>query len=308
VRIGVVRSGLVEARHDVTVVAAAAGRIVERIGDDESPFYLRSALKPFQTAVAQRMGAGLGPEQTAVVSASHGGQPVHLAYVRAILAEAGLDETSLRCPPARPLGAGADRTAARLGDLEERPIYHNCSGKHAGMLRACAARGWPLDYTDPGHPLQKEILDYAADVCGGDPRPVGVDGCGVPTVRSTVAGLALAFARLAADAELAEVYDAMHRFAALTSDGGRAEAVLACWADAAVKGGAMACIGLAHRSGVGIAAKCWTGQKEPAVMGVVAMADRLGLVGGYPREMLSSLAAPPVLGGGRRVGSYEVVG
>jgi len=123
-----------------------------------------------------------------------------------------------------------------------------------------------------------------------------------------VAGLAGAFSRLAGDPDLAEVYDAMHRFGALTSDGDRAEAILACWADAAVKGGAMACIGFAHRSGIGIAAKCWTGQKEPAAMGIVAMADRLGLLTDHPREMLAGLASPPVLGGGRPVGAYEVIG
>jgi L-asparaginase II len=308
VRIGVVRSGLVEARHDVTVVAAGPGGVIDRIGADDTPFYLRSAIKPFQAAVARRLGAGLGPEQTAVVSASHGGQPVHLAYVRAVLAEAGLTEEALRCPPARPLSPGADRRAALGGDLQPRPIYHNCSGKHAGMLRACIARGWPLDYTDPDHPLQREILEYVGDVCGCDPRPVGVDGCGVPTVRSTVAGLAAAFSRLASDAELVPIFDAMHRFAALTSDGDRAEAQLACWADAAVKGGAMACIGLAHRSGIGIAAKCWSGQKEPAAMGVVVMAGRLGLLNGHPRTMLAGVESPEVLGGGRPVGEWEVLG
>ena len=39
----------------------------------------------------------------------------------------------------------------------------NCSGKHAAMLAACVARGWPLaGYLDPEHPLQREVR--------GDPR------------------------------------------------------------------------------------------------------------------------------------------
>src|SRR5690348_17995335 len=38
-------------------------------------------------------------------------------------------------------------------------LYHNCSGKHAGMLAVCRARGWPTEgYRLPEHPLQQEIL------------------------------------------------------------------------------------------------------------------------------------------------------
>jgi L-asparaginase II len=202
----------------------------------------------------------------------------------------------------------ADRDAAFGGDREERPIYHNCSGKHAGMLRACAAQGWPLDYPDPDHPLQREIISYVAEVAGCDPGPVGVDGCGVPTLRATVACLATAYARLATDPDLAEVADAMYRFASLTSDWDRAEARLARWVPAAVKGGAMACLGLAHQTGIGIAAKCWSGQREPAAMGVILMLQRLGLLSGHPLEALDPVASPGVLGGGRRVGAFEVRG
>ena len=68
----------------------------------------------------------------------------------------------------------------------------------------------------------------------------------------------------------------------------------------------MACIGIAHLSGVGIAAKCWSGLMEPAVMGIIVMLRRLGLLAGYPVEMLAQVANPPVLGGGRPVGSFEV--
>ncbi len=298
---------MVEARHDVTVVAADSVGVIESSGDTGDRFFLRSAAKPFQAAVSQRLGAGLGTEQLAMVGASHGGQPVHIAYIRGMLAEVGLDESHLLCPPSRPMSIGADRRLAAAGDVEERPIYHNCSGKHAGMLRACVSRGWSLEYTDPGHPLQQENLAFVEEMAGCDPRPIGVDGCGIPTLRSTVAGLATAFAGLASDPGLAEVSGAMYRYSSLTADGDRSEALLSRWAGGTVKGGAMACIGIAHLSGVGIAAKCWSGLMEPAVMGIIVMMRRLGLLADHPAEMLAQVANPPVLGGGRTVGSFEVM-
>ena len=306
-RIGAVRSGLVEARHDVSVVAATIDGTVASFGTLGEPFFLRSAAKPFQAAVSQQLGAGLGTEQLAVASASHGGQPVHIAYARAMLEEVGLDESHLLCPPSRPSVLAADRRAAARGDSEERSIFHNCSGKHAAMLRACQAQGWSLHYTDEDHPLQQRNLEFFEEMTGCDPRPVGVDGCGVPTLRCTVTGLAGAFAKVATAPEMAEVAAAMYRYSSLTGDGDRGDTRLSRWGSSTVKIGAMGCIGVAHQSGVGVAAKCWSGDFGVALMGVIAMLRHLSLLSDYPFEALADEAAPPVLGGGRPVGAFEVL-
>lgn len=306
--LGVVRSGLVESRHPVTVAAVdAAGTIVFRSGgDQDTVFFLRSAAKPIQVAVSQRCGAALAPEQLAVGAGSHGGQPVHVALVEAMLASAGLECSHLLCPPVRPASESARRRAAAAG-VGPRRVFHNCSGKHAAMLRACAARGWPLDYPRPSHPLQQEILTEVADSTGEDAGPVGVDGCGVPTFRGTAVGLARVYARLAADPGLTAVADAMARFAPLTSDGDRAEAELARWCHAVVKGGAQGCLGLAWRGGIGIGVKCWTGDGEAAAAAAAAAARRLGLLSEHGWEMLAGVAHPLVEGGGRPVGRLEVL-
>jgi len=309
VLVGEVRSGLVEARHPVTVAAVdGSGRPVASFGEAiDRPFYFRSAAKPFQGLVSQRFGAALVPEQLAVACGSHGGQPVHLAYVATMLAEVGLDVSALRCPPSWPRSASATRRVAAAG-LTLRPLFHNCSGKHAAMLRACAAQGWSTaDYTDPGHPLQRAVLVYAGDVTGEPLTPVGVDGCGVPTFRVTVPGLAAAYARLATDPDLAPVADAMYRFSSLTSDGELPEAELARWVPGVVKGGARGCVGLAWYGGLGIAAKAWTGEISVAVIGVIEMLRRLGLLPAYQEEALASVARPAVLGGGRPVGALEPI-
>jgi len=69
----------------------------------------------------------------------------------------------------------------------------------------------------------------------------------------------------------------------------------------------MGCIGAAHQSGVGIAAKCWSGQFEVAVMAVIEMLRHLRMISDYPLQALADVANLPVLGGGVPVGTYEVL-
>ena len=307
--LGVVRSGLVESRHPVSVVAVdSRGTIVFHSGADQgTEFFLRSAAKPFQAAVSQRNGAGLAPEQLAVAAGSHGGQPVHVALVEEMLASAGLGPEHLLCPSSLPSSESAARRLAAAGEVEPGPLFHNCSGKHTAMLRACAVQGWPLAYTDPSHPLQQEIL-AEVEVSTREPAgPIGVDGCGVPTFRGTVVGLARAFARLATDPALAPVAQAISRFTPLTGDGDRAETELARWCPAAVKGGAQGCVGVAWLGGLGVAAKCWTGESAPAAAAAALALRRLGIRSDHGWEMLAGVVRPMVTGGGRPVGHLEVL-
>jgi len=302
--VGVVRSGLVEAVHPVSVVAVdSTGAVLASLGDDlERPFFARSAIKPFQALASLRGGADVTGEALALAGASHGGQPVHIAHVRQMLSGVSLDESSLLCPPDLPMSA-----SARKG-REPKPVFHNCSGKHAAMLRACVASGWPLDYSEPGHPLQVSIRQIYAQASGVAPEPVGVDGCSIPTLPTHVLGLARAFARFGTDPEMAGIRAAYSRFAALTSDGERREAVLARWLPVVVKGGAMGCIGLAWLEGdVAVAAKSWTGASVAAGVAVVEILRRVGLLPRFVEEQLAAVARPAVYGGGRPVGRWEPV-
>jgi L-asparaginase II len=308
VLVGVVRCGLVESQHPVAVVVMdAAGRIAYASGDADRPFFLRSTAKPFQAAVSQAAGAALDSEELALAAGSHAGQPIHVAMVRAMLGQAGLEERHLVCPPAWPSSEAAYRRAVAGGLREPQPVFHNCSGKHAGMLRACVAQGWPLDYARPSHPIQERAAAAVAEATGERLGPPGVDGCGVSTFRGTVGGLARAYARLAGGPDLSDVAAAMSRFAALTSDGESPQAQLARWLPAAVKGGAEGSLGMALAGGLGLAAKSWSGQGAPAVVAAVAVLDRLGFLSRHAREMLTPVSAPPVLGGGLPVGRIEVL-
>src|SRR2546426_7755651 len=170
----VVRSGLEESVHlgDVAV-CDPAGRLIASAGDPNRLVFVRSCTKPVQAAVAvDAIGLELSDRLVAIMAASHNGEPVHLRAVRDVLSRGGLTVADLQTPADRPLdGASARRVR------EPRPLYHNCSGKHAGMLLASTRAGWPTaTYRRRSHPLQRRILGAVQRLSGADDVAVGVDG------------------------------------------------------------------------------------------------------------------------------------
>ena len=302
-----VRSGLTESYHDGAIaVFDDGGSVLFEVGDIDRPFFFRSAIKPFQATISLEAGADLNREQIALAAASHGGQPVHLAVVASTLAGAGLDEAALRCPPDWPLSVSARDQMIAAGETSPRRVYHNCSGKHAAALAACVAAGWPtLTYTESDHPYQAKVRELVSELTEEDVDPTGVDGCGFPTLRGTTRGLGRAFARLAFDDRFGRVRDAMMAMPALTSDTDRPEAALMEWLPAAVKGGAVACAGVAMTGRFGLGAKCWDGSNQALYVGVIEALDRMGVLEPVGRQALAPHARPELLGGGAPVGWLE---
>jgi L-asparaginase II len=301
------RSGLDETMHDGAVaVVSADGRLIASSGDLDQAFFLRSAEKPFQALVSQENGAELGLLQLAVAAGSHDGDPVHIALVRDMLSEAGLEESDLLCPPSRPLSAAA---AARVGEegLDEmRAVWNNCSGKHAAWLRACRAQGWPADqYLAPDHPIQVLIADLVSELGGFPVGPIGVDGCGAPVHRTTTRAMARLYACLASETRLSDVFTAMHRYPALVSGIGNGDAAIATNVNAAAKRGAAGCIGVAVGGRLGVAVKSWDGIQEVADSAAIATLTALGEMPAVAGQRLDQLARPRVFGGGQVVGQLE---
>jgi L-asparaginase II len=296
----VIRSGVEESVHLGSVaVADADGRLVAAAGDPGRVAFARSSMKPLQATVSLRLaGDDLPDREVAVMSASHNGEPVHVAAVGAILQRAGLSFEDLQTPPDRPI----DQQAA-AGVPEPRPEYHNCSGKHAGMLLACARRRFDLpSYRDPAHPLQAEVLEAVQAAAGRRPESVGVDGCGVPVHALPLAAMAAVYSRLAAGRvpHGKRVVRAMRAEPYLVAGRHRACTALMEHAAVAVKIGAegMMCAAVPDR-GIGVALKVEDGgarAAEPAIVHALALLDLLD-----PRAV-PAFARPPVLGGGRPVG------
>lgn len=201
----VTRGGAVESvHHGVVVVVDGAGALVAGVGDPEHFAYFRSSAKPFQAVPLVESGAadafGFTPAELALCCASHAGEPRHQAAVAAMLAKIGLDPAALRCGAPLPID---ETEAARIvaGVVPPSPLQCDCSGKHAGMLAACAHLGYPRDsYLDPDHPLQRRILGVMAAVLRRPAAEVrlATDGCSLPTFGASMRAFATAFATLAA--------------------------------------------------------------------------------------------------------------
>lgn len=140
------------------------------------------------------------------MSASHSGEDRHVRLVQALLRSAGLTQSALKCGTHAPYDA---ETAERLIRDGEAPsaARHNCSGKHAGMVLFARASGWPMEtYYEPSHPIQQAALDVVAALTDVPAAQVltATDGCGVVTFGLPLRALALAYARLADPASVAD--------------------------------------------------------------------------------------------------------
>ena len=307
-RFASVRSGLAESFDDVEAIAVdSTGAELFVSGDPDRPMFYRSAIKPLQALAARRTGLVLPPEHLALTCSSHSGYPVHIAIVRQILIDADLTETALRTTPDRPLSGLANADLIATGDRSKRPILHNCSGKHAGWLAACVHAGWDLEtYLEPDHPLQTFIFEIVAEFSGIDPHPVGVDGCGAPTLRGSIRGLAMAFVNLDTNEETAPIASAMARFPTLVAGNIRADGRIGAMWGGPQKRGAEGSFAMV-RQGVAIATKSLSGDDETATTAALHVADRLDMLTDAMKTALEPQLGPPVLGAGRTVGHLELV-
>jgi L-asparaginase II len=238
----------------------------------------------------------------AMAAASHLGEPMHIELVRAMLADGGLTEAALACPPSLPIAVPARDAVLRAGGRAER-VYMNCSGKHTGMLLTCVAAGWPTEgYVEPGHPLQVRIRSVVEELTGEPVAAVGVDGCGAPVFALSLYALAGAFLRLVqAEPGTPEraVADAMRGYPELMSGTGALDArVMRAVPGALAKSGAEGVCALAVPGLGALALKIDDGAERGRRPVLVAALRRLGV----PEDILASLGEEPVLGGGRRVG------
>ena len=188
------------------VVTFAAGAV-------DRPILPRSSNKPVQATAL--LAAGWTPRseaELAIGAGSHNGEDAHRELAAAMLDAVGLGPDDLGCPPALPQHEPTRGEWLAAGLAPDR-LAMNCSGKHAAMLSACVAAGWPTaGYLDRGHPLQQAIEARLAEVAEEPVTAVVVDGCGAPQHALSVTGLArgvLSLVQAAAGSRGRSVADAM---------------------------------------------------------------------------------------------------
>ncbi|MGE5274897.1 MAG: asparaginase [Verrucomicrobiota bacterium] len=181
-----VRRGTVaEAVHRVHAVAVENGRIAQAAGDPHLVTLYRSSSKPLQALPLARERRDVTEVELAIACASHRAEPPQLEAARSLLEKAPATEADLELGPQEGRGPSL--------------LSHNCSGKHAGFLAVCRARGWPTEgYRLADHPLQRLLLAEVATAADVPESEVvsAVDGCGVPTFGLTLERMAYTFSRL----------------------------------------------------------------------------------------------------------------
>ncbi|MFR9750789.1 asparaginase [Nocardia sp. 004] len=195
----VIRSGFRECVHRGSVVVLdIEGKQVRTLGEVHRPILPRSTNKPMQAITMLRHGfEPLDTAELAIATASHYGEPEHLALVHRLLDRFGFTEKSLECPPDLPIDDNARAVALTSGPGRQ-PIFMNCSGKHAAMLATCAINSWPTEgYLDQDHPLQRAVSATVAELTGEPESDLGRDGCGLPIIPVSLTNLARVFAMLA---------------------------------------------------------------------------------------------------------------
>jgi L-asparaginase II len=191
------------------VMIGAEGKIKAYCGDSRQMAYMRSAAKPLMATALVESGAakafGLNEAGLAIACGSHIGAPEHVEAVSGILKKIGLKEDDLSLAP--DLSLAIKLREQRLADhVQPRKIFHNCSGKHAGMLALCRHMGWDIQgYQNDEHPVQQMLLRTVADFCGLPSADImlGVDGCGVLVHGMPLYNMALGYYNLCNSEHLA---------------------------------------------------------------------------------------------------------
>ena len=259
------RGGVVEATHRVHAVAVESDGTTVVFGDPKLVTLLRSSAKPFQALPLARAYDDLDQRELAIASASHLADPAQLDAVRMLLERAGADEDDLECGP--------------VGHPPSR-LNHNCSGKHAGMLAACRANGWPTEgYRLSDHPMQRQNLRDVADAARIDEAaiPLAVDGCGVLTFGLRIEEMAAMFPRLETTPEGKSVADAMRAHPDLLRGPDATDTLLMkAISGALAKGGAEGLICGTLPNGLGFAAKCEDGHSRALRPALARLAEAAG--------------------------------
>lgn len=306
------RSGFVESRHaGAAVVLSPEGEVIRSLGNAGALILPRSSLKPLQAIAAVTAGAALEGEQLALATASHAGTERHAEVVRAMLLAGDLTEDALACPPAWPSDTDARDDLIREHGEQSR-IRMNCSGKHAAMLRACVATGWPVEgYLDPEHPLQVHTREVIERLIGEKVAATAIDGCGAPVYAMTLLGLGRAIHRIGTASDRSPF--ALHRVAGAlvrtvrehpwTIDGpNRADTIAIEKLGVFAKGGAEGIMVMVAPNGTTVALKMLDGSGRAAT---IVAATLLAHAGALTAAQVSELAAAlplSVLGGGKEVG------
>lgn len=259
-------------------------------GDPNFKTFFRSALKPIQAAIILESGTidkfRLSEEELAITAASHSGENKHIQLVKNILKKGKIPQGYLHCGKTLPFHNATKQRLERRG-MGAKAIYHNCSGKHAGLLAAAKALG--LDYKNYfsiKNDVQKSVILLLSQYSGVDIENMsfGIDGCGLPNVALPLDAMALTFARMADEfgkTSVGKIGKVMSENPWIIGGTKRLDTELMEYFKGSIvaKGGAegLLCIAIPNKK-IGIAIKCEDGSHRPLPMIAAAVLEKLGVL------------------------------
>lgn len=278
----VTRGDIVESKHYGHIaVVNSKGKLLYSLGNPSSLTFFRSALKPFQASTVIATGAleayKMSTKELAFVSSSHTSEPKHIECLEQLLQRVKIPANSLYCGRSKHSQEGSSKIPDKT--------YHECSGKHIGLIAAAKQIG--EDHNQVSylhHPVQEMVMEQISHYCDYTPTSIGIDGCGLPTVAIPLEQIALGYARMGEEfgkSNLEQVAKAMSKHPWYVGGSQRfdTEIMRAFRGEVIAKRGAegILCISIPSKK-MGISIKCEDGSHRPIPMAALSLFEKLNLL------------------------------
>ncbi|WP_106766973.1 asparaginase [Paenibacillus faecalis] len=317
------RAGIVECIHSGHIcIVNDEGKVKAFAGDPNYVTFTRSSAKPLQAIPAIRAHIAdrykLIDQEIAIMTASHRGELNHQKTLISLMDKTGIEEHELVCASSYPLDQDTREALIRKGG-HKRKIFHNCSGKHLGMLAYSQMKEFPLSgYEDPDHPMQQEIVNTIAYMSGLSKEEIilGTDGCGLPVFALPLQALAVAYMKLACSDRIDDeptrkavnkITHAMNSHPLMVAGSGRLDTLLLQDNNIVAKGGfkGVYCFGL-KKERIGVAFKILDGSEEEWGYITESILEQLGYDNRSTMEALRKACTKELYNDeGQKVGNTE---
>lgn len=287
------RAQTLECVHSGMICISDTTSIVAGIGDETWQCFYRSAAKPIQALPFFMMQLqkkyGLTQEESAILSGSHYGDPEHVRVLESIMEKTGIVEDELVMLPIYPVRESEKLRLIAKG-MPARKIYHNCSGKHMGLILISKELGAKeIEYWRPENVAQIEIRKIIANLADISEQEIvmGVDGCGVPVYAVPFDRIARTYAKLVCPEHITneniaiavkENLEGIHAYPHMISGKNNVCSIICKAPNLFAKGGAMGVYAMGVRSlGLGIVFKVLDGSQDEFAIIAAAVLEQLGV-------------------------------
>lgn len=283
----VIRTGIVESLHRASIVVVQDCKILFSRGNIDQLISMRSSAKPFMAIPFVEEGLhlkyGIEKDELCLMMSSHNGEEVHRNKVKSILYKGGLTVDDLKCGHHLPYYEWLLPEYVSENNEKKKQLFHNCSGKHAGMLIYAKDAGFDLEsYFSRDNLLQQLIQERVKQYIGissNDDFRVGIDGCGVPNYYISLKKLALAYQNFGVTTETECLRTAILENPYMIAGKERIETEMIAEYQYIAKSGSegVFCVSIPNQN-IGIAIKIESGNDEAAESMIVEIMIKLGFL------------------------------